>query len=137
MNEKELEEYQINTHIQTKKKEGLISAKNISDGYHSFGELYDHRITLYITLCRVLANSNYREDSKYPENPVWRSKLHSDGTMFNDSFVLGISKDKGSQITYHLPISRWSETGFAETRINAPEYDGHTSEDVLNRLKEI
>ena len=23
----------------------------ISDGYHTFGELYDHRITLYISLC--------------------------------------------------------------------------------------
>lgn len=25
----------------------------VSDGYHTFDELYDHRITLYIALCRT------------------------------------------------------------------------------------
>lgn len=29
-------------------------AGEVSDGYHTFNELYDHRIKLFITLCRVI-----------------------------------------------------------------------------------
>jgi hypothetical protein len=28
----------------------LINTNQISDGYHTFGELYDHRISLFIAL---------------------------------------------------------------------------------------
>lgn len=103
------------------------------DGYHTFDELYEHRITLFIVLCK-----------KYnmPQNPpfdrrCWRSKLHSDGTSFDGWFILGINKEKGKQITYHLPISKWEETNFAKTLEKAPEFDGHTPQDVLNRLKSL
>jgi hypothetical protein len=50
---------------------------------------------------------------------------------------MGIFIDKGSQITYHLPINRWEDTEWAETLEKAPEFDGHTSSDVLERLKKI
>ena len=100
----------------------------ISDGYHTFTQLYDHRITLYIALCKKI----------YLSAPiVWRSKLHSDGSSWDGWFILGIYTEKGKQITYHLPIERWNETNFAMTLDKAPEYDGHTSEDVLERLKDL
>lgn len=67
---------------------------------------------------------------------VWRSKRHSDETMFDDMFVMGINKSKGKQITYHLPMVKWDLTHFAETLDNAPNFDGHTSDDVLDRLYE-
>lgn len=111
------------------------------DGYHTFDELYEHRITLFIAFCKELAANRIREAIqggmvRYAK--VWRSKLHSDGTMFDGGwFILGIGKDKGDQITYHLPIAKWDETHFAETLIKAPEFDGHTSEDVLERLKRL
>jgi hypothetical protein len=95
------------------------------DGYHTFKELYDHRITLFITLCKLLDRETWEG---------WRSKLHSDGTSFDGWFILGIGKSAGKQITYHLPMIRWDETEFAETLDRAPEFDGHTSEDVLKRL---
>lgn len=97
------------------------------DGYHTFDELYDHRITLYIALCRWVE----------PHWQVWRSKLHSDGTSFEGWFVLGINKEKGEQITYHLPMSRWDETDFAETLEKAPDFDRHTPDDVLWRIKHL
>lgn len=96
----------------------------ISDGYHTFGELYDHRITLFILVAR-----------REKKIQVWRSKKHSDGSEWAGWFLLGIGKEKGYQITYHLPIEKWDECGFAETLDAAPEFDGHTSNDVLNRLK--
>lgn len=52
-------------------------------------------------------------------------------------FVLGIGKNEGEQITYHLPIRLWDFTKFAETLVFAPKFDGHTSADVLNRLQNL
>jgi len=110
--------------------------ENTSDGYHTFKELYEHRITLFIALAKVYAETDFAEWSKECPN-VWKSKLHSDGTSFDGWFILGIHKDKGRQITYHLPLEKWNETEFAETLEKAPEYDGHKSEDVLKRLKDL
>lgn len=104
---------------------------NVSDGYHTFDELYDHRITLWITLCKYL---------KEKGAPIYRSKKHSDGNLCfgtDTQFILGLDEEKGKQISYHIPIERWDETEFAETLEKAPEWDGHTSSDVLERLKKL
>ena len=45
--------------------------------------------------------------------------------------------EAGSQMTYHIPESRWEETDFAATLDRAHEFDGHTPADVLERLKNI
>lgn len=110
------------------------NTNEISDGYHTFGELYEHRIQLFITLCKLIAHSNY---GAYQENPVWKSKKHSNGTSFEGWFILGIDGTKGKQITYHLPVSKWDECSFADELPFAPEWDGHTSVDVLQRLKQL
>ena len=100
----------------------------VSDGYHTFDELYEHRITLYIALCASLR--------LHTGIPVWKSKRHSDGELIFGGtwFVLGIKEKKGEQITYHLPIEKWDETNFAVNYEKAPEFDGHTSKEVLERL---
>lgn len=140
-------------------RDGLINVKSItikgldtmqiSDGSHTMNELYDHRIELFIALCRFVQRENEmilehdkfikgfgykKEDIK---NCVWRSKLHSDGSSYDDWFILGIGKEEGLQATYHLPIERWKETDFAETLDRAPEWDGHTPADVLERLRKL
>lgn len=102
----------------------------VSDGYHTFDELYEHRITLFIALCRCV-------DVYVDDLIVWRSLQHSDGSSFEGWFILGIGVAKGFQVTYHLPIAKWDETSFAEVYDKAPEWDGHTSADVLERLKRI
>jgi hypothetical protein len=103
-----------------------------SDGYHTFKELYDHRITLFIALCDQIAGQAFDEEDRFS---VWRSHRHSDGKKYDGWFIMGIGKENGSQITYHIPEDRWDETGFAETLANAPTWDGHKSEDVIQRLK--
>ena len=118
-------------------KELTLNLKNIedkvsiSDGYHTFDELYDHRITLYIALCRNLKDD--LGDWRY----VWRSQKHSDETNYDGWFLLGIGTEKGHQITYHIPNEQWEETNFATTLIKAPDFDGHTSADVLERIKKL
>lgn len=93
----------------------------VSDGYHTFNELYDHRMLLFC----ALVNSNRRL--------AWKSKKHSDGTMFGDDwFIAGMELPQGT-ITYHLKMEYWA---LMNCRIlaYAPKWDGHTSKDVLSRL---
>ena len=109
----------------------------VSDGYHTFDELYDHRITLFVALAR-LSRRQEMKIGEFPGQPfVWRSKLHSDGSAFDGWYILGIGNFEGQQITYHLPMDRWEETDFAATLELAPKFDGHTSADVLERLKQL
>lgn len=108
------------------------------DGYHTFTELYAHRATLFITLCKTLKAIDVIIE-KVEEKDIlpWRSKLHSDGTMYDGWFILGLYKEKGKQITYHIPIDLWEDTNFAETLKCAPEFDGHTPDDVIGRLSNL
>jgi hypothetical protein len=107
----------------------------ISDGYHTFEELYAHRIILYITLARWVDNMVQMESiNPHPSYKVWKSRVHSDGTSWNGWFIMGIGTERGQQITYHLPEKYWEDTAFAKELSFAPEFDGHTSEDVLNRI---
>lgn len=104
----------------------------VSDGYHTFEELYDHRITLWIALCRKMAEFHHRSD-----DVVWRSQYHSDGTNFDGWFILGMGYAPNDQITYHLPWSEWVNCDFAKELERAPNFDGHTANDVLERLKKL
>lgn len=114
---------------------GGCDTNKISDGYHTFGELYEHRIILWIALCREIMNNPAYQSGQKAE--VWRARKHSDGTGFDGWFILGIGKDKGEQITYHLPESKWNDCEFAFTYDMAPKFDGHTSSDVLKRLSHL
>lgn len=109
------------------------------DGYHTFGELYDHRIALFISLCRkiVIIETRLEEHGLSDKHSVWRSKLHSNLSMFPGQFIMGIESAAGKQITYHLPLECWAETEFADTLEAAPEFDGHTPDDVIERLKKL
>lgn len=107
----------------------------ISDGYHTFEELYEHRIELFITLCRVMKETKYTKETT--STNVWKSMFHSDGTSMVGWFIMGIGSWMGHQITYHLPIKYWEETNFAETMANAPVWDGHDSPKVLERLRKL
>lgn len=108
-----------------------FDSMQVSDGSHTMDELYEHRITLFIKLCEILFGYSSAK------HEVWKSEFHSDGTRYDDWFILGINKKKGEQITYHLPMIKWNACDFAETLENAPEWDGHSSSDVLERISKI
>lgn len=112
----------------------------VSDGYHTFGELYEHRIQLWIAVCRLWDEFKSQSQWKTAEGRkyyAWRSLKHSNGSSYEGWFLLGIITKEGKQLSYHLPISKWDECEFATTKELAPEFDGHTSDDVLNRLKDL
>lgn len=108
----------------------------VSDGYHSFKDLYDHRIVLFIELCRAIMKLH--DYGEMQDRIVWRSQKHSDGSVWDGWFLLGINTKAGEQITYHLPMSKWNDTNFVcKTIQKAPEFDGHTHVDVLARLAKL
>ena len=117
---KEMEIKKINEAI-TKLKD----TNNVSDGYHTFGELYEHRVKLFIALCKA------RKDL----NPI-RSFVNSEGVKYDDWFLLQIGS-YGSQIRYHLPKSEWENCSFAKEVEQMPEFDGHTAKDVVTRIAEL
>jgi len=116
----------VDTAINTLIKVSKADTNKISDGYHTFGELYQHRIEIYIALCKK---------EHYQNNSVWRSFTHSDGEVWDGWFLLGINTEPGKQITYHLPNDYWDDTSFAIDLDKAPQFDGHTSAQVLERIK--
>ena len=97
-----------------------LDTGDLSDGYHTFNELYYHRMCLFSIIVK---------QHKYL---AWKSKLHSDGTMFDNYFIVGIETPNG-QATYHYHIDHWDMFDCVELP-NAPEYDRHTPDDCLERL---
>ena len=107
-----------------------LSVGQLSDGYHTFDDLYRHRIALYIALAKQLSQKVNRT--------VWISDTQSDGNKIQGWFLLGINTKKDTQITYHVPMSEWDTCKeFAIVKRVAPEWDGHTSDDILARLAKL
>lgn len=94
----------------------VIPNGQISDGSHTFDELYEHRMVLFSVICNA-----------HPQLS-WKSWKHEDGTMFPDYFIVGIKTPDG-HFTYHYHKTHWDEFKVVEVDI-APPWDGHTSEDI-------
>lgn len=98
----------------------------ISDGYHTFDELYDHRTVLYAALCNA-----------YPELS-WKSRLHEDGTMYDGMFIAGLNLPNG-EISYHIENKdRWGRSNWELFKCReiprALHFTGYTPDDVVDRL---
>lgn len=91
-------------------------AGETSDGYHTFNELYDHRVLLYINLCLV-----------FPEQCYWKNDF--------EGWFLLVWQSPVGQISYHCP-EKYLELIKTKIRENPDNHvwDGHKSADVINRL---
>lgn len=97
-----------------------------SDGYHTFGELYNHRRALTAALATVLGDR------------AWRSKAHhpGDAPMFvGGYFIVGIDLPTGT-ITYHYQLKHWDDFPGINVREHAPKWDGATPADTVTRLRD-
>ena len=99
-----------------KEIELLECTGSISDGYHRFDELYFHRMILFSVICNT-----YKEKA-------WKSKLHDDGTMYDNYFIVGIATPEGDY-TYHYHMENWGYFNVKEIE-KAPKWDGHKPEDI-------
>ncbi|MBD1918864.1 hypothetical protein H6F55_25235 [Phormidium sp. FACHB-322] len=99
-----------------------------SDGYHTFDELYEHRHMLFLALLKSFDSSR-----PYGITSAWKSRKHDDGSSYEGWFICGIATF-GNSITYHLPDRLW-DLCRADELESAPPFDGHTSDDVLKRMR--
>ena len=96
----------------------------VSDGYHTFNELYHHRAILFSVICSVF------------KDKAWKSKMHHDGTMYDGMFIVGIDTPNG-QATYHYDINPYWDLFDVKELNKAPEWDGHTPDDAINRIESL
>lgn len=91
-----------------------------SDGFHTFDELYYHRMILFSIIC-----------SQNKDN-AWKSKLHKDGTMYDNYFIVGVTTSEGDY-TYHYHFDNWNYFDVRELP-TAPDWDGHKPDDITRLL---
>ena len=95
---------------------------DVPDGYHTFDELYRHRCLLWAYICSTSPHAfKTRRNDRGEEMPGW--------------FIAGRNTADG-QLTYHLPNAFWDLVRVSEWERNF-NYDGHTSDDVADRLEAI
>lgn len=118
-----------------KKEEFLVSAyktlevsenkvEDVSDGYHTFKELYHHRAVLFSVICNMF------------KDIAWKSKMHNDGTMYDGMFIVGINTPNG-QATYHYDIDPYWDMFNVKELESAPKWDGHTPDEAIRRIGEL
>ena len=98
-----------------------VDVEKISDGYHTFADLYEQRLILSAALAK--------------NNPhAWKSKRHEDGSVpFGGGwFIMGFDTDEGCY-TYHYELKDWDLFQCEELDKGKP-WDGHTSKDVRRLL---
>lgn len=98
----------------------------VSDGYHTFDELYHHRAILFSVICNA-----------HPDL-AWKSKRHHEGggPMYNGMFIVGIETPEG-QATYHYDIDPYWDLFRVKELEHAPEWDGHTPEQAIERIRSL
>jgi hypothetical protein len=133
---KEIVQRTMNEYLLKIAENELIEMGEISDGYHTFNQLYDHRCVLFIVLAKQIALASQMTGDKYtrklPKVWYWVEDEESEW------FLMGIGVDPGEQMTYHLNVKFLPQVSmFAAKMQDKPEFDGHTSDDVLERLKRL
>lgn len=98
-----------------------VDVEKISDGYHTFADLYEQRLILSAALAK---NNPY----------AWKSKRHEDGSVpFGGGwFIMGFDTAEGCY-TYHYELKDWDLFQCKELDKGKP-WDGHTSKDVRRLL---
>lgn len=101
---------------------GVKEIEDVSDGFHTFRQLYYQRMMLFATIV------------KQNKNRAWKSLRHEDGNLcFGGGwFIVGIDTPEGSY-TYHYEDNFYSLFDCIELE-RGKHWDGHTEKDVTRLL---
>ena len=107
----------------------MIDTGIISDGYHTFDELYEFR-----KLYNALLFNEWAGLGKYE---VHKSKKHYDGELcFGGGWFVVVAILPTGQITNHYDMKDWDLFKIPEYDKALYVYDGHTTQDVIERLND-
>lgn len=112
--------------IQQEREDRIANPGEVSDGYHTFNELYHHRAVLFSVIC------NEHQDL------AWKSLHHHKGgqPMYEGMFIVGINTPSG-QATYHYDIDPYWDMFDVCAIDNSPEWDGHTPMQAIERIASL
>lgn len=111
-------------------------ANLISDGYHTFGELYEFRKMYNAVLFNEWASYEGWGGKITPKHNVHKSWKHSDGELaFGGGWFIVSAMLPTGLISNHYKAEDWDLFKVPEVEKALFEYDGHTGADVLERLK--
>jgi len=102
----------------------------ISDGYHTFLELYEFRKIYNATL--------FNEWHLTGQYNVHKSERHHDGELcFGGGWFVVVALLPTGQITNHYKMEDWDLFRIPAKDKALFEFDGHTPSDVLKRLESL
>lgn len=105
------------------------SAGDISDGYHTFNELYRYRLLYNACFFNML--------SKYTSIRVTKSRRHSDGEFcFGGNYFIVVAELPEGQVSNHYELRYWDLFQCEEVD-KSPVWDGHTPEEAADRMEEF
>jgi hypothetical protein len=131
-----------NSFLEMEKEQNKIT-ENTSDGYHTFKELYEFRKVYNSALFNEWAKQEMRnpkwangnEPLNLPKYNVHKSWRHNDGELcFGGGWFIVVAVLPTGQISNHYEAKDWDLFKIPETEKALFEFDGHTSQDVLDRL---
>ncbi len=101
---------------------GVKDIGDLSDGFHTFNQLYYQRMILFATIV------------KQNRDKAWKSLRHEDGELcFGGGwFIVGVDTPEGSY-TYHYEDNYYSLFDCVELECGK-HWDGHTEKDVTRLL---
>lgn len=106
-----------------------VEAGEVSDGYHTFNELYDYRKAYNAAL--------FNEWARNGTYDVQRSIKHSDGELcFGGGWFIVVAQTPFGQISNHYELKDWDLFSDVPAVDLPVEYDGHTARQALDRLIE-
>jgi hypothetical protein len=104
-----------------------MKVSDVSDGYHTFSELYEFRKAYNAVL--------FNEWAIQDKYDIHKSKKHFDGEdCFGGGYFIVVAMLPTGQITNHYKLSDWNLFDCKTTDKAKYEFDGHTPADVLDRL---
>lgn len=97
----------------------------VSDGYHTFNELYYYRILYNAAFFNLL-----------PKNMVHKSKRHHTGEeCFGGGWFIVMANLPTGQVSNHYELKDWDLFRVPEKEV-ADEWDGHTPQEAAKRIYE-
>lgn len=116
-------------YLAIEKEQNAITG-DTSDGYHTFNELYEFRKVYNAALF-----NEWALQGKYMVHKSWK---HNDGELcFGGGWFIVVAVLPTGQISNHYEAKDWDLFKVFETDKAMFEFDGHTPQDVLDRLKAL
>lgn len=108
-----------------------FNENHISDGYHTFDELYEFR-----KMYNALLFNEWAKNRVYEVHKSWR---HHDGERCfgKDNWFIVVAYLPGGQISNHYKKEDWDLFKVPEVEKALLPFDGHTGKDVLERMKDL